>query len=296
MNSKKYFNIGNLIFWILLLFLFLVFIPFFGDFFFNEKLVKEWEKELKTEDRQDEEWDDTEYEDTSTVNGKINIVWKWQDYDLEWHQISFSVDSVQLNQVPGFREDQGNILNVLYGKLHDNSLPIMDPMIEAFKAEIKKQNYPKQEAYMKSMELVASAVQFIPYTLVLDDQEECPCEMPFGSFSADCKVQSDGRGCCSGIMPLGVYAPAEFMYHKKGDCDTRSLFAYTILNELGFDVAVMVSQEEGHSVLGVHLKNRNCPSYGRDASGKKYFLWELTARGFQLGYDVKGNDWESYLN
>jgi hypothetical protein len=295
MNSKKYFNTGNIAFWVLLVVLILVCIPFFGDFVFNEKLVKEWEKELKTEDKTEEDWD-TESEDTSVVQGKINIVWKWQDYDKKWHKISFSVDSAQLNQVPGFRENQDLPLNELYAQLHDNNLPIMEPMIKAFKAEIKRQNYPRQEAYMKSMELVASAVQFIPYTLVLGDEEECPCEMPFGSFSADCKVQSDGRGCCSGIMPLGVYAPAEFMYHKKGDCDTRSLFAYTILNELGFDVAVMVSIDEGHSVLGVHLKNRSFPSYGRDLSGKKYFLWELTARDFQLGYDVRGNDWESYLN
>ena len=71
-------------------------------------MVKEWEKELKTEDRQDEEWDDTENEDTSSVNGKINIVWKWQDYDREWHEISFSVDSVQLNQL-----NQWNQLNQL---------------------------------------------------------------------------------------------------------------------------------------------------------------------------------------
>ncbi len=295
MKGKRYFTIGNLIFWILLVLLVLVCVPFFGNFFFNEKLVKEWEKELKTEDKKGDEWD-LENEDTISVQGKINIVWKWQDYDRKWHRISFYVDSAQLNQVPSFREEQDNVLNILYAQLHDNSLPIMEPMIKAFKAEIKKQKYPRQEAYMKSMELIASAVQYIPYTLVLGDEADCPCDLPFGSFSADCKVQSDGRGCCSGVMPNGVYAPAEFMYHKKGDCDTRSLFAYTILNELGFDVAVMVSIEEGHSVLGVHLKNKSFPSYGKDSSGKKYFLWELTARDFQLGYDVKGNDWESYLN
>jgi hypothetical protein len=120
--------------------------------------------------------------------------------------------------------------------------------------------------------------------------------MPFGTYTGECAVREDGRGCCDRVMPLGVYAPAEFMFHKKGDCDTRSLFAFLILKELGYDVAVMVSMQEGHSVLGVHMKNRKFPKYGTDFRNKKFFLWELTARDFRLGYDVEGSDWESYLD
>ena len=296
MNEKSYFNRGKAIFLILIGILVLLMFPYFLKKMFTDNLIKQWESELIKNEKETEWLRDTPTDTTSNV-GMHKIVWRWSDFDGKMHKISFEINKQKLSEIPSFRERQGNRdLGALYRNLNEKCTPIMKPMIEAFKIEIKKQKYEPRNAYLKAMELVATAVQYIPYTLVLDNTGDCPCEMPFGSYSGECKVRSDGKGCCSGVMPLGVYAPAEFMYRKLGDCDTRSLFAYTILKELGFDVAVMVSEERGHSVLGVHLKNKNLPNYGRDYHNKKYYLWELTARDFHLGYNVEGDDWMSYLN
>ena len=85
--------------------------------------------------------------------------------------------------------------------------------------------------------------------------------------------------------------------YKKGDCDTRALTAFTILKELGFDVAVMVSESEGHSVLGVVIPGRmnSDLSMGTNTFGKRYLLWELTSRNWRLGDQVDGDDWVAEL-
>ena len=295
MNEQKYFNRGKWIFMILVAAVLLLMFPFLTGRLFSDHVIEDWEKELKYAE-QEEEWQREDSADTSSSEGMKKMVWKWKDFENKMHKITFEVNAEKLSELPTYREQQGNDLATVYRNLHGKSLPIMKPMIEAFKSEIKEQKYAPREAYMKAMELVVTAVQYIPYTLVLDDSETCPCRMGFGTFTGECKVREDGRGCCSGVMPLGVYAPAEFMDHKLGDCDTRSLFAYLILNELGYDVAVMVSLQEGHSVLGVHMKNRTFPNYGQDKRHKKYYLWELTAKGCRLGYDVEGDDWLSYHN
>jgi hypothetical protein len=94
-----------------------------------------------------------------------------------------------------------------------------------------------------------------------------------------------------------VYSPVEFAVQQTADCDTRSLFAYTILKRLGFDVAIMSSREEWHSVLGVSVPN--VPGDGKRGNignARNYFLWELTSYGHALGQYIDGSDWKIALN
>jgi len=295
--NRKYFNRAVWFFFILFGAMCLLLWPYLADKLFSDNVVQEIENEREREKKLGE-WLQEDSTDKASSTGMKKIVWRWQDFDAGLHKISFEVNEQALSSITDHRElmDLGTNPNSVYSHLYSKSLPSLNPIIEALKTEIKKSNFSTDEAYIKSLEMVVSAVQFIPYTLILDNNGRCPCEMPFGSFSGDCAVQENGRGCCAGIMPFGVYAPAEFMFHKKGDCDTRSLFAYSILSQMGFDVAVMISIQQGHSVLGVHLKNKNFPAYGTAAGGKKYFLWELTARDCPLGRGVNGSDWESALN
>ena len=169
-------------------------------------------------------------------------------------------------------------------------LPIMQPL-----QQMKKYMKGNNLDYMNALEYVCSSIQDIPYTLILNETNGCPCEQDFGSFSANCKVQSDGRGCCDDVMPFGVYSPFEFVYKETGDCDTRALLAFTILKEMWFDVAVMVSENMGHSVLGVANIGRAGDSFGTNLYGKKYYLWELTNNSWRFGYGVEGNDWKAAL-
>jgi hypothetical protein len=296
--ERQYFNRSALLFFILLGLVCLLLVPYLAEKLFSDGVVKEMEDEQARAEKA-EEWLREDPADTASTQGAKKIVWKWQDFDGGLHKISFEVNEESLAEVTRLREEMdfdGSNISGLYSNLHQNSKGIMKPMIAAMKEEIKKSGFPSDEVYMKSLEMVTSAVQYIPYTLVLDNSGTCPCELPFGSFSSDCQVQENGRGCCAGIIPFGVYAPAEFMNHKKGDCDTRSLFAYLLLKDMGFDVAVMISMQQGHSVLGVHLNNKSYPDYGSGPGGKKYYLWELTAKDMPLGRGVEGSDWKSALN
>ena len=71
------------------------------------------------------------------------------------------------------------------------------------------------------------------------------------------------------------------MHNLKGDCDTRSLYAFTILKELGIPASVWISETYGHSVLGVGLPVGN--GFYKEINGVKHYAVELTAKGFRLG-------------
>lgn len=85
---------------------------------------------------------------------------------------------------------------------------------------------------------------------------------------------------CHGEEIFGILAPAEFAYHLYGDCDTRTLFLFLILKHFGYDVAILVSENYAHSMLGIRL-----PIRGKHIlhQGKKYLFWETTSRHWQAG-------------
>ena len=114
-------------------------------------------------------------------------------------------------------------------------------------------------------EMIVSFVQDIPYSYVLGGD----CE----------KFETKGKPCL-GNMSFGILSPYEFVHSLYGDCDTRSVLIYTILEEMGFDPMIVVSSEYAHAMLalnipaeGDHLKYR----------GNNYYFWETTAEGWPLG-------------
>ena len=78
----------------------------------------------------------------------------------------------------------------------------------------------------------------------------------------------------------GLFTPVEFMTHYYGDCDTRTLFLYSILKYWGVEVVILGSDLYAHSMLGVNL-----PSSGKYKNylGKRYYFWETTSEGWELG-------------
>ena len=189
-----------------------------------------------------------------------------------------------------------------YDLIYKHDKKLLTDLILKFKIKIKQNNFN----YFQAIEFICSSIQFIPYTLILSSRGieypvhsgkfiNCPCQTNFGYFNDNCKSLITKNGCCNNVDPFGVYAPFEFVYKKTGDCDTRALLAFTLLKEMGFDVAVMVSKEEYHSVLGVYLPNSRNYSFGTNHSGKKYALWELTNADWRFGMGVNGNDWNAEL-
>ena len=287
--KRNFFDVSNIVFWILLSLIGLFILPYLKEPLYNDGRVKEWVKLYDTIQPKPEPIPIIEEDSSKIINDTLNYtfkVWDWHDFNGEWHSIKFKYKKGALDEAIINRENSYN-----YGPLYEHDKILLSDLIDKIKSSIKN----RKLSHMDALEYVCSSIQDIPYTLVLPEMNGCPCEQKFGSFSAYCRVQSDGQGCCEGVKPFGVYSPFEFVYHETGDCDTRALLAFTILKEMGFDVAVMVSTSQHHSVLGVAGIGKSGDSYGRNAFGKKYYLWELTADWWRFGNSVEGYDWFAEL-
>jgi hypothetical protein len=284
--KRNFFDISNIVFWLLAGIIGFLFLPYFKNGVYDNKKLEEWVKAFDT--IQPVPIIDTliEVDTTKNITKYAFKVWDWNDFNGKHHSIRFKYKVGSLESA-----ENNRLANANYGPLYELDKLILVDLIQQMKKYIKGNNLD----YMNALEYVCSSIQDIPYTLIVPETNGCPCEQPFGSFSANCKVQSDGRGCCDDVMPFGVYSPFEFVYKETGDCDTRALLAFTILKEMGFDVAVMVSDSKSHSVLGVANIGGAGDSYGTNLYGKKYYLWELTSQRWRFGWGVDGNDWKTAL-
>ena len=285
--KRNFFDISNIVFWLLAGIIGFLFLPYFKNGVYDNKKLEEWVKAFDTIQPVPNIDTLIEVDTAKNITKYAFKVWDWNDFNGKHHSIRFKYKVGSLESA-----ENNRLANADYGPLYEHDKVILDDLIEQMKKYIKGNNLD----YMNALEYVCSSIQDIPYTLILNEINGCPCEQPFGSFSANCKVQSDGRGCCDDVMPFGVYSPFEFVYKETGDCDTRALLAFTILKEMGFDVAVMVSGSKSHSVLGVaNIIGGAGNSYGTNLYGKKYYLWELTSENWRFGYGVEGNDWKAAL-
>lgn len=129
-------------------------------------------------------------------------------------------------------------------------------------------------------EAVVTCVQDIPYYLITPG----PCDYsayPANDFAHNYLL---GGGLCEGYETNGILSPAEFTATLKGDCDTRTVFTYTILKHFGYQVSVYGSEYYSHSILGIALEDR--PMYNvtsKTEGGVTYAMCELTTYGPKLG-------------
>jgi hypothetical protein len=142
----------------------------------------------------------------------------------------------------------------------------------------------------QTAEMVVTFIQEIPYCLVHEGR--CEDAMQSGnSFMIEYHQQH--KPCLPNIV-AGVQSPYEFLHNLKGDCDTRSLLAFSILKELNIASSVWVSEVYGHSILGVGVP----VGYGlhKEINGVSHYGVELTAKGFRLGMvapqNNNSNNWD----
>ena len=124
-------------------------------------------------------------------------------------------------------------------------------------------------------DVIVTMVQNIPYGLQLIGD----CEISKNKSSLVKQIIESGYTCDSYIK-YGLYSPLEFIANFKGDCDTRTVFLYTIFKKFNYDAVILNSLQYQHSILGINL-----PSYGKfkNHKGKKYYVWETTAPGYEIG-------------
>jgi hypothetical protein len=124
-------------------------------------------------------------------------------------------------------------------------------------------------------EMIISFVQSIPYTFLLP----CDCDYPTISVSPIIKSLKKG-GACKSFVKHGILSPVEFLENLQGDCDTRVLFLFTILDHFGYDVVMLNSQEFQHSLLGINLP---LSGISKMIDGRRYVICDLSTPGLLPG-------------
>lgn len=165
-----------------------------------------------------------------------------------------------------------NFWGLLYQHMERKDAASLDLLMNAF----VKIHHEKKLSQMEFAEMVVSCIQDIPYSLVFE--EEC---LPPNQYEESIqKVLLRCPECCIGNMAFGIQNPVSFVQNLKGDCDTRTVLVYSILKHFDYDVAILNSDFYRHSIIGLHL-----PASGVQKSyrGKRYFLWETTAKYYEIG-------------
>ena len=159
----------------------------------------------------------------------------------------------------------------LYQYIEQKDAPSLDLVMETF-IQINKD---KKLNRMEFAEMVVSCIQDIPYSFVF--QGECPVDNYDESTRAILERCPD---CCIGNMAYGIQNPVSFLKNLKGDCDTRTVLIYSVLKHFKYDVAIVNSDFYRHSIIGINL-----PASGdfKVFNGKKYVLWETTAKYYKVG-------------
>lgn len=159
----------------------------------------------------------------------------------------------------------------LYRKLNVVDDAAVSLLVKEFNRIKQKKSLNRRE----TLEMVVTSVQSIPYYLV--HESSCSTVSSRDQFSAE--YHESGRPCLPSIKH-GLQSPSEFAEDLKGDCDTRTLFLYQVLSKMGYDVAVLISFQYGHAMLGVNMPTKG--EYVRHR-GKRFYLWETTAKNWKLG-------------
>ena len=146
--------------------------------------------------------------------------------------------------------------------------------IKKMYSELLPQNN-KSLSRREKLDAIITSVQEIPYYLV--HEGSCSQSARQSSFSREYHLKGEP---CLASKKYGLALPSEFSANFKGDCDTRSLFLYMFLKQIGYDVAILVSEAYGHAILGV-----NIPGSGKYVKyrGKRYLTLETTSKGWKIG-------------
>ncbi len=301
-KKNNYFSIGSKLFWGLILlvtvFALLKLNPgiFNGENTARDIIVEDslskvnWEEEIVKEDSSEIK------KDTSLKNNDDFYVrtWRWESYDGKNYTLNFKIKRSDYSKSSSCRESSSAGVEI-WSKMYNNDKSGLKQMVNEYKNIIIKNNLNGIEA----LNMVVSSVQSIPYVLITP--EDCP-DNAFGvRFTNDCRPRKNQPdGCCGFVLPWGVYSPIEYAVNGSGDCDTKSLFACTILKELnlGFYEAEMLIGEVDagtHAMLGVNILNPPYTNrYVTDITRNKFYAWEATSPGNELGQHV-WNTWNNWV-
>lgn len=217
---------------------------------------------------------DTSYRYDNLISHPI---W-WKDYQKTHY---FGRMEVWESDYLKSKENRENIELGTWNDRVDYWTQIYSKMIQFDQKKLERtvQNYRNlQKKYeldrIQLAKAVVSSIQRLPYVLIHD----ASCYKFMNEHYAYYEMH---KGIvCQNHTKFGMQSPVEFMYNLRGDCDTRTLFLFTILGKLGYKVAIINSYVYFHSVLGIQI-----PYHGKYKmfKGKKYYFWETTAKNWAPG-------------
>lgn len=202
----------------------------------------------------------------------------WQDYENKTYSGNLEVRVSDFKGSNNFRNNlsysvqdpsQYNFIVSLIYDFDKNKLGRIYVMLDSLKTTNQLDN-------IQFAKVITSCIQDIPYTLILDNA--CNASQYNDDFIRN-YLRNGGR--CEGYVKFGILTPIEFMGSLEGDCDTRTLLLFAVLNHYNYDVAMLGSELFKHSVIGINL-----PLYGvsKTINGKQYFIWETTEPGLEPGF------------
>ena len=271
-------NIFGWIFRLLLNFLILMFfISLFSGIYSAVKGTSREEtiKPKETEYSVEEKVQKTQLQDSTILISHKRI---WRDYDNNQYQGYLSVlESDYIASSKHRNLINYNLYNdyqwsLLYNSLIANDKSKLDYVYATFDSISRSNHFNKKQF----AEMVVTCIQDIPYALVM--QHDCNKNTYEEDFIKD--QLNKCPKCCISDIKYGIQTPVEFTANLKGDCDTRAVMLFTILSKFGYDVAVLGSLSYKHSIIAINLP------YGgtyKIIRGKKYYVWETTASGFEPG-------------
>ena len=164
-----------------------------------------------------------------------------------------------------------------WGQVYTKLLVEDNTKVDSLAKVVHKVSKDRSYSPLETAEYLVSLIQEIPYVLV-HDQSCQEVVNQSGGFVRDYHVQ---RKPCLPNVIAGVQSPYEFIHTLEGDCDTRSLLGHAVLRKLGISSSVWISEQYGHSILGV-----GAPVTSRAKkvlNGVPHYGVELTAKGFRVG-------------
>jgi len=247
----------------------------------DEQQQKTEEEMIWDRDRETQHVSDTLVDESGNVNTVeyFQHDHKWKENEGAKHNGLFRVQKDYFLQSKLKRNDvtvRTNNINEFYRKVYKSLVNEdknkLNEIVSMYENIGKKYNLNRGQF----ADMVVTSIQWIPYVLVVETT--CNEAMREGGFVTEYLMS--GKPCLGGIK-FGIQSPVEFMSNFKGDCDTRAVLCFLILDHFGFDVAVLISENYGHSVLGINL-NVGGGDYVK-YNGKRYYGWETTATGFKAG-------------
>ncbi len=171
-------------------------------------------------------------------------------------------------------------------EVHRALLKNGDELVTQISAAFNEHRKTRSIKDFQFAQLVVASIQQIPYTLVHSESHN-NCNLELCKITHE-KLRKSHRfskwdfvgGCAEKVEPLGVFSPIEVAYHHMADCDSRTLFLFKLMKKIGFDVVILGSDIEGHSILGINLAGmevlNGASTFQDRVTNKKYVVWETT--------------------